>query len=475
MAVGQWEPWGDAIWLGNNWMTWRPEAYKIVVLATDEPCDEGRRVPGPLGRTTGTDYDSSALWNQVSLAASKDITYITIDSGVDLTTTQLEKVAQWTGGLYYNFSHAQAEQFVSVINDTIAEVVKGEQRATAGYNVIITDLVSSEVEIQTGSFNIPPTSQTTNPNGSVTLTWNLGDLKYNEAAAITYQIRMLRCGNVQTNLDADVDYLDWEGKPASIQLPLPVVTVPCPSIESVDSDGIQTDVFNLSETMYVVGNGYSPLKNYVLHIVEDVNSWMDEMVIPSRVLGTVTTVSSNSLGNIMVIAGWDPTLNLGKFDIVVDVDNNGIYNMRVDALDDNDVDDTAGFTVIPAPEPPIASFSESTHVAPVDVLIDFNASSSYDPDGEIVLYEWDFDGDGIYDTTGITSSYAYLEPGNYTVTLRVTDNDGLTDKVSDLKVIVPPGVIPEVPLGTIMTSAAMIIAFFTYVTLVRKKIPEIKT
>lgn len=347
-AAGQWEPWGDAIWLGNNWMSWRPEAYKIVVLATDEPCDEGRRVPGPLTRTTGVDYDGSALWSQVSSAATKGIKYITIHSDErELSEVQMKKVAQLTDGLYYNFTHAQAEQFVGVINETITEVVKGEQRETAGYNVIVTDIVNPEVEILLGSFNIPPTTQVTNPDNSIALTWNLGDMKYNEATAITYQVRMIRCGSIQTNLDANVTYLDWEGKPAAIQLPLPVVTVPCPTIESSDSAGNRKDTFNIDETVYVNGTGYAPFRTYALYIVEDVNAWTDGMSIPSRVPGTITAVSSSSLGNIVARIGWNPPLILGGFDIVVDVDNNGVYNERVDALDDSDVEVTAGFFVIP--------------------------------------------------------------------------------------------------------------------------------
>jgi len=52
----------------------------------------------------------------------------------------------------------------------------------------------------------------------------------------------------------------------------------------------------------------------------------------------------------------------------------------------------------------------------------FSAASSYDPDGEIVEYRWEF-GDG---TTGAgeTVAHAYLKPGTYEVCLTVVDDAG---------------------------------------------------
>ncbi len=53
-----------------------------------------------------------------------------------------------------------------------------------------------------------------------------------------------------------------------------------------------------------------------------------------------------------------------------------------------------------------------------------------DEDGTIELYEWDFDGDGIYDYSHPSdgnASWTYNFSGVFNATLRVTDNDGLTD------------------------------------------------
>ncbi|RLB34097.1 MAG: hypothetical protein DRH12_17735, partial [Deltaproteobacteria bacterium] len=64
--------------------------------------------------------------------------------------------------------------------------------------------------------------------------------------------------------------------------------------------------------------------------------------------------------------------------------------------------------------------------------IRFDASASTDPDGQIVKYEWDWNSDGTWDkeNTNPVTEHSFMEAGTYQVTLRVTDNDGLTDKTS---------------------------------------------
>jgi PKD repeat protein len=72
----------------------------------------------------------------------------------------------------------------------------------------------------------------------------------------------------------------------------------------------------------------------------------------------------------------------------------------------------------------------------------FDASGSNDNDdaGWIVSFEWDFDYDGMtfdVDATGMIATNAFAIEGTYTVALRVTDNDGLTDYFStDVNIVV---------------------------------------
>ncbi len=60
--------------------------------------------------------------------------------------------------------------------------------------------------------------------------------------------------------------------------------------------------------------------------------------------------------------------------------------------------------------------------------IGFDASGSYDSDGVIVGWEWDVDGDGVFDvsTSGPDLVYTYPDAYSGPVTLRITDDSGLT-------------------------------------------------
>jgi outer membrane protein assembly factor BamB len=87
--------------------------------------------------------------------------------------------------------------------------------------------------------------------------------------------------------------------------------------------------------------------------------------------------------------------------------------------------------------PPISDVGSSQTLNEGDI-VPLNASASYDPDGTIVTYEWDFESDGIYDYVETTNAspdgnfdgkttHIYGDNGEYKVTLRVTDETGLND------------------------------------------------
>lgn len=122
---------------------------------------------------------------------------------------------------------------------------------------------------------------------------------------------------------------------------------PIPMIESCNSMAERKDVFELGETIYVYGNGFSPSTGYNVYVVVDQEIWTDGMPIPERVAGTEPGVSSNPEGGISPTDVWHDPQTVGNYDIVVDVNGNDHYDAGVDALDDADVEGAAGVSVIP--------------------------------------------------------------------------------------------------------------------------------
>ena len=80
---------------------------------------------------------------------------------------------------------------------------------------------------------------------------------------------------------------------------------------------------------------------------------------------------------------------------------------------------------IPVGQLPVAVASPTNQTIHISQFAWFGGINSSDPDGWIVSYYWDF-GDG-YSAWGMNVSHKYNSPGQFTVGLKVTDNDGLTD------------------------------------------------
>lgn len=92
--------------------------------------------------------------------------------------------------------------------------------------------------------------------------------------------------------------------------------------------------------------------------------------------------------------------------------------------------------------PPYAELTSSATKGLVPLGVDFDASGSLDDDGQIVKYEWDFDGDGTFETDSGSDplkSHNYASSFQGLVAMRVTDDDGLTATDNVLIVAVEPG------------------------------------
>jgi Tol biopolymer transport system component len=112
-----------------------------------------------------------------------------------------------------------------------------------------------------------------------------------------------------------------------------------------------------------------------------------------------------------------------------------IYIMNPDGTEQTRITFTSTLDSHPAWGPaitqnPVANAGQDRTVT-ISNLVTFDGSGSTDSDGTIVNYAWNF-GDST-SGSGQTTSHTYWATGTFTVTLTVTDNDGLTS--SDTAVI----------------------------------------
>jgi thiol-disulfide isomerase/thioredoxin len=93
---------------------------------------------------------------------------------------------------------------------------------------------------------------------------------------------------------------------------------------------------------------------------------------------------------------------------------------------------------------PMASFTRSPASGPSPLSVFFDATSSYDSDGTILAYEWQF-GDGATGTES-AATHTYSSFGSYEARLTVTDDKGATNSAVRMVTVFDPT--EEVPVGT---------------------------
>src|SRR5262245_40772284 len=77
--------------------------------------------------------------------------------------------------------------------------------------------------------------------------------------------------------------------------------------------------------------------------------------------------------------------------------------------------------------PPVAMATGSPLSGIAPLTVNFSSAGSYDPDGSIAGYSWNF-GDGSAPSPADAPSHAYSNAGNFTAVLTVTDNRGATSR-----------------------------------------------
>ncbi len=135
------------------------------------------------------------------------------------------------------------------------------------------------------------------------------------------------------------------------------------------------------------------------------------------------------INHIVLIVGWkdDSSIRKGGYWICKnswgsDWGYQGFFNIEYNALNiDNSMIAWADYDSESFDWAPIAN-AGGLYFGDIGEQITFDASNSFDPEENIVSYNWDF-GDGT-NGTGVTTTHTYSQQGIYPVSLIVTDSEG---------------------------------------------------
>lgn len=160
--------------------------------------------------------------------------------------------------------------------------------------------------------------------------------------------------------------------------------------------------------------------------------------------GTLQVITNPPLARLYidgVFRGWTPkSLNLvqGFHDVLIRKAGYQDYSARVYILGGRTRTLNVTLTPLAVNQPPVARFTFSPASPQPGQWITFDASGSYDTDGTIASYQWDFNADGAFDATGQLVYYRFMAGGAYPVTLKVTDDDGASNQVTQTVVVTTP-------------------------------------
>jgi hypothetical protein len=151
----------------------------------------------------------------------------------------------------------------------------------------------------------------------------------------------------------------------------------------------------------------------------------------------LTELRSGQVGAFLLFSGgghndtilqfaFDSTLNLWVGTYTPGNEPGGLWSLTVAGADSASPANSgkATKTIQLQDRIPVSIFSFTSGTILTAVQVSFDGTASYDPDGTIVGYAWDF-GDGSTGS-GATPTHSYSIAGTYAVKLNVTDNSGST-------------------------------------------------
>lgn len=134
----------------------------------------------------------------------------------------------------------------------------------------------------------------------------------------------------------------------------------------------------------------------------------------------------------------------------------GVFTVRLTVTDEQGLSASTTVTITATNAPVAVIEVDRTTAETAPATFNFDASRSFDPDGDVVAYEWDFD-DGSREFEPIVS-HRFTQPGAYVVTLTVTDDRGITGQATQViavgiatpavEILMPDGSVKQIIMTT---------------------------
>ncbi|MGQ9733504.1 MAG: PKD domain-containing protein [Candidatus Bipolaricaulia bacterium] len=347
----------------------RADAVLVEILLADGSSNTGR---APLP--------------QAEIAARNGIVIHAIGIGRYLDPN-LAQIASMTGGLF----------FPKYDGEVVGKIFAALYRDLVGTGLLITRTLAAGFTYERALQN--PPSRITSGNGLTTLEWSLEELAVGASWTASFEVSYAPAVEGRNLLEVDsapgsVSFTDFRHRRQELELPVLTVTVRGPnrkpSVEFTFTPKEPTDLDMIS--------------------FEDRSSDPDgEIVAWIWDFGDGTSSSEQN-----------PQHRYA---------DNGVYLVKLTVQDNEGAEESKEQEIRVRNVDPLPSFTYSPERICAGQKVAFDASGSVDPDGEIVRYEWDLDGDLIFEAEGKLVERAYDRAGTYRVTLRVTDNDGASATV----------------------------------------------
>ena len=146
---------------------------------------------------------------------------------------------------------------------------------------------------------------------------------------------------------------------------------------------------------------------------------------------------------------------------------NGEYSVTLTIVDNEGAVSSKVANQIVKNRSPVAILIENSTIIDRKQVVSFDASGSYDPDGVIVSYLWDF-GDQ-KSSTGITVNHIYNQVGSYNVTLTIEDNNGTLSFVISKIIVTEESILNLALISLVVLGISVLTLTLLYGMLIRRR------